>query len=52
MNDLFLLGPDWCQRTWDGIHCWPPTPAGQVIEESCLSVLPPPSNVDSYSPGT
>ncbi|XP_035689670.1 corticotropin-releasing factor receptor 2-like [Branchiostoma floridae] len=28
-----------CNSTWDGLTCWPPTPAGRVVHMSCFPEL-------------
>ncbi|XP_045118796.1 uncharacterized protein LOC123508874 isoform X1 [Portunus trituberculatus] len=28
-----------CNASWDTLHCWPPTPAGRIVKESCANVF-------------
>ncbi|XP_074660552.1 secretin receptor-like [Tubulanus polymorphus] len=39
MNSVQPLGEpgQYCDRTWDGIMCWPETPAGQTVSMRCAT---------------
>ncbi|KAG0715058.1 PDF receptor [Chionoecetes opilio] len=38
-NNTLTEGGVFCNASWDTLHCWPATPAGRTVRESCATVF-------------
>lgn len=39
-NNFSYTNGTFCEAAWDGLNCWPPVLAGEIVTRSCNSIFP------------